>query len=171
MTNMFSFLDYMPTLSTGLIFKILITMVILITMRMIIKGITPVISNFCQKNHFDQHSCIMLHKLSRGLINLIGVTIIMQNLGVDVSMLIAAFGITGIVLSYGLKDIVANFIASVLILGYKHVKINDYIKSSGWQGQVIDINLRYTTLQHGDEVFYVPNLVLYTQPFSVTKKL
>jgi small-conductance mechanosensitive channel len=170
MTNMFSFLNYFPIISAELIFKICISLIIIITTRMVIKGLIPVVSNFCQKNNFDQHSCLMMHKLTRGLITLIGATIVMQNLGIEVSMLIAAFGITGIVLSYGMKDIVANFIASIFILGYKHIKINDYINIKDWQGQVIDINLRHTTLQNNNEIIFVPNLVLYTQPFSIIKK-
>ncbi len=170
MTNIFAFLDYMPTISTNLIFKICVTLAIIITTRMIIKGMSPIISNFCQKNNFDQHSCLVMHKFSRGLITIIGATIIMQNLGVEVSMIIAAFGITGIVLSYGMKDIVANFIAGILILGYKYIKINDYIKLNNLQGQVIDINLRYTTLKNDTEIILVPNIILYTQPFSIIKK-
>ena len=84
-------------------------------------------------------------------------------------MFFALFGITGIVLSYGMKDIVANFIASVLILANKEIKIDDYIKIKDWEGRVTDINLRYTTIEYQNMTIFIPNIVLYTNTVAVIK--
>ena len=153
-----------------MIVKLCIAIAIMIATRMVIAAITPFIHDLCQKNNLDQHSCHVLSKVVRYTLTIFGATIALQNLGVEVSMLIAAFGITGIVLSYGMKDIVANFIAGILIMGYKHIKINDYVKIKDWEGQVIDINLRYTTLRLNDMDIFVPNLALYTKVVGIVRK-
>lgn len=163
-------MEYLVTISTAMIVKLCIAIAILIATHILIKGIAPIIHELCKNNGLDQHSCHILNKIIRYIIILLGGTIALQNLGIEVSMLIAAFGITGIVLSYGMKDIVANFIASILILGYKHIKINDYIKIKDWEGQVVDINLRYTTLHYENQVIFIPNIILYTQTVSTLRK-
>lgn len=162
--------EYLVTISTAMIIKLCVAAAILIATRMLTKGIAPLIHELCKNNNLDQHSCHILNKIIRYLITILGVTIALQNLGIEVSMLIAAFGITGFVLSYGMKDIVANFIASVLIMGYKHIKIDDYIKIKDWEGQVVDINLRYTTLRYEQQTIFVPNIILYTETVSIVHK-
>jgi len=138
---------------------------------MLIKKISPLVQDLCKKNEVDSHSCYILNKIVRYVFTILGVTIALQNIGFEVyAVFMTAFGIAGIVLSYGMKDIVANLIAGILILGYKHVKINDYIKVAGFQGRVIDINLRYTTLQDEGQTIFVPNIVLYTTTVGIVLK-
>lgn len=165
-----SFFDYVPTMSTVMFIKFCVAISIVIFTRLMIKGITPLIHDLCRKNDLDHHTCHVLSKIVRYVLTILGITIALQNLGVEVGVLLTAFGVTGIVLSYGMKDIVANFIASILILGYKHIKINDYIKIKDWEGQVMDINLRYTTLRTNDMTVFVPNIVLYTETVAILHK-
>lgn len=171
MTNIFSFLDYLPSIGITpvMIAKFFVAIVIVILTKTVIVTINPLLQNFCQKNNFDHHSCYVFTKIVRYLFITIGFTIALQNLGIDVSMLVAAFGITGFLVTYGVKDIVANFIASILIVGYQQLKIDDYVRTKDWQGRVIDINLRYTTLQFEDQKIIIPNIVLYTQAFSIQR--
>ncbi|MBI2345040.1 mechanosensitive ion channel [Candidatus Dependentiae bacterium] len=150
--------------------KLTLALGIMILARIFINSITPSIHSACTKNNLDHHSCIMITKIMRYIINIFFGAIALQNLGLDLNMFFALFGITGIVLSYGMKDIVANFIASILILGYKYIKINDYIKTKDWQGRVIDINLRYTTIEYDNMTILIPNIVLYTNPIAIIKE-
>ncbi len=169
MTHTVSWVEYLPIITFSFFIKLCIAIMIMIFARILIKGITPAIHDLCNKNNLDNHSCHIITKIVRYLITIFFAAIALQNIGIELSMLIAAFGITGIVLSYGMKDIVANFIASILILGYKHIKINDYIKIKDWEGKVIDINLRYTTLEYQNMIIYVPNIVLYTSTVGISK--
>lgn len=162
-------MQYLASLSSTFLIKIFVATAILIATRLIINALSPVIREICQKNNLDKHSCVVLNKIMRYILNIFGVTIALQNLGVDVSMLIAAFGVTGIVLSYGMKDIVANFIASILILGYKTIKINDYIKIQNWEGTVIDINLRHTKIEKDNIIAFVPNIVIYSNVVGIVQ--
>lgn len=171
MTNSIAiFLEKFPNFTLPIISKLITILIVFIITTTVIKAITPLIHDLCKKNDVDQHTCHMLRKIIRYILSILGATIALQNIGVEVSMLITAFGVTGIVLSYGMKDIVANFIAGILIMGYKHIKINDLVKVGQWQGTVIDINLRYTTLQSQEATIYIPNIVIYTEPIAVISK-
>ncbi len=161
--------DFIPTISSIIIIKFLIAVIIIVISRILINRATPAIHDFCKRNNFDQHNCHILSKVFSYTLTIFSITLALQNFGIDVSMLIAAFGVTGIVLSYGMKDIVANFIASILIVGYKHIKIDDYVKIKDWEGQVVDINLRYTTLRYNNMQIFIPNLILYTQTVAIIK--
>jgi len=162
-----TWLEHIPVLTITFLIKPCIALAIMVITKMIVNATAPAIHDICKKNNLDHHSCHLINKIVRYVITIFGATIALQNLGIEMSMLIAAFGITGIVLSYGMKDIVANFIASILILGYKHIKIDDYIKVKNLEGKVTDINLRYTTLKTSDMTILVPNIVIYTEPIAI----
>lgn len=159
-----NFFEHLPMLTITFLVKLCIALIILLAVKMLTSAVTPIIHDMCKKNNLDHHTCYIINKTIRYLITMLGATIALQNLGIDMSMLMTAFGITGIVLSYGMKDIVANFIASILIMGYKLIKLDDKITVRNLTGTVIDINLRYTTLKTADTVIYVPNIVIYTEP-------
>ena len=172
--NIFStinaFINKFPDFVTPLCYKVGFCFVTFIIIRQIIIALTPIVQEICKKNELDYHTCHILNKLMRYTMITLGSTIALQNIGIEVSMIIATFGITGIVLSYGMKDIVSNFIAGILIMSYKHIKINDHISIALHSGKVVDMNLRYVTLQTTDTTIFVPNIVLYTQIVSVENK-
>jgi small conductance mechanosensitive channel len=165
-----SWIEQIPVFTISFLIKLCVALAIMMITKMIISTITPVVHDLCKKNNLDHHSCHIINKVIRYVITLFGATIALQNLGVEMSMLIAAFGITGIVLSYGMKDIVANLIASILILGYKQIKIDDYIKIKDWEGKVVDINLRHTKVQSPNMIILIPNIVLYTETVAIIEQ-
>ncbi len=158
-----------PALTFTFLIKLAVAIGIMIAAKVLTTFIAPSIDAICTKNNLDHHSCMIISKTIRYSITILFGAIALQNLGLDLNMFFAFFGITGIVLSYGMKDIVANFIASVLILGHKTIKINDYIRSKDCEGRVIDINLRHTVLEYENMTIFVPNIVLYTNPVSIIK--
>ncbi|MGH7231014.1 MAG: mechanosensitive ion channel family protein [Nitrospiraceae bacterium] len=87
--------------------------------------------------------------------------------GINVSALVAGLGLTGFALGFALKDVLSNFLAGVLILLYRPFELNDYISVSGLDGTVMEIDLRYTTLQKQGQKFLIPNSVLITNSISV----
>lgn len=169
-TTTLSWFEHLSILSIPFLIKICVAAAILIAARFLIKLVSPRIQAMCQQHHFDHHTSHLLEKIVQYTIMAFATACALQNIGIEMSMIITAFGITGIVVSYGMKDIVANFIASVLILGYKHIKIDDRIMiaaSKEWQGTIVDINLRYTTLKNEEMTIFVPNILLYTQTVAL----
>ena len=100
---------------------------------------------------------------------IIGLITTLSYLGIDVSAMIASLGLTGFALGFALKDILSNVISGILILIYKPFKINDTILIDKYEGEVIEINLRYTTVLQENKSVLVPNSFLFSKPIVVNK--
>ena len=101
--------------------------------------------------------------LARIAIGILGLFIILQNLGIDITALIAALGIGGIAIALALQDTLGNLFAGIQIILSKQVRQGDYIRlSSGEEGWVTDVKGRSTTIQTFPDgnLVNVPNAVL-----------
>ena len=88
---------------------------------------------------------------------LLGIITALGTLGVNVSALVASLGLTGFALGFALKDALSNLLAGIMIILYHPFDIGDTIELLESKGKVIDINLRYTTLEVESGVMLVPN--------------
>ncbi|MBA3311955.1 MAG: mechanosensitive ion channel [Planctomycetaceae bacterium] len=88
-------------------------------------------------------------------------------MGVNVSALVAGLGLTGFALGFALKDIISNLLAGVLVILYQTFGEGDRIKVSGFEGKVQRIDLRYTLLDTGTDVVFLPNQLLFNNPVVV----
>jgi len=147
--------------------KVVIIIAIFITSRILKRLSDRSMKNVCKRRNIDHHTCMILKKTIRYSITALAIILALQNTGVEVSPLIAALGISGVALSFGMKDTISNIIAGILIMVYQQFKVGDHIKIKDWQGKVIDINIRYTTLHTDDMTVFVPNSVLYTTTVAI----
>jgi small conductance mechanosensitive channel len=82
-----------------------------------------------------------------------------------VASFVASLGIAGLVIAFALQDITKNFAAGVLLLILRPFRLNDRIKVRDFEGRVLDISLRATTLRTSDGIeVLVPNADVYTSP-------
>lgn len=96
-----------------------------------------------------------------------GVVVGLGTMGVNVAALVASLGLTGFALGFALRDAVANLLAGVLILTYRPFRYGDRIAVTGFEGIVVDIDLRYTTLDDGGKRHLIPNQTMYSNPVTV----
>ena len=87
----------------------------------------------------------------------------------DVSAIIAGLGLTGFSLGFALKDALSSCIAGILILFYRPFKIKSTIIVMDLEGTVIDIDLRYTTLQSINKKHLIPNSKLISETITILK--
>jgi small-conductance mechanosensitive channel len=102
--------------------------------------------------------------LSIGLVTGLG------TVGVNVSALVAGLGLTGLAIGIALKDVVSNAIAGIMILIYKPFSRNDRIVITALEGTVVQIDLRFTTLETADRRILIPNSNLLTNSIIVYRK-
>lgn len=90
-------------------------------------------------------------------------TILPYVLGIDLTAVLTALGVTGLAISLALQDVLRNFIAGIYILLEKPFNIGDRISLRDFDGEVQSIELRTTLLrtQTGAQVI-VPNSVVMT---------
>jgi small conductance mechanosensitive channel len=96
-----------------------------------------------------------------------GVVMGLGTMGIHVEPLVASLGLTGFALGFALRDAISNLLAGVLILTYRPFRSGDRIAVTGFEGVVVNIDLRYTTLADGDNVHLIPNQTMYSNPVTL----
>ncbi len=109
-------------------------------------------------------------RISKVALILLGAITALGTVGVNVAALVAGLGLIGFALGFALKDAVSNLLSGALILLYHPFYVGDHITVSGCEGQVVDINLRYTVLQGKEKKYLIPNATLYTNLIAVSKE-
>src|SRR5690606_8559421 len=89
---------------------------------------------------------------------------IVQTVGIDLTTFNVLAGALGIGVGFGLQNVVSNFIAGLIIMFERPVKIGDRIVVGGVAGNVIDIGARSTTVLDNDNIaVIVPNAKFITE--------
>ena len=99
----------------------------------------------------------------RYLLIVVGFIVIMQTLGIDLTILNVLAGTLGIGLGFGLQNIVNNFVSGLIILFERPIKVGDRIEVGNVHGRVTRIGARSATVLTNDNIaIIVPNLKFIT---------
>jgi len=89
---------------------------------------------------------------------LVGIVVVLSQLGVQLGPMLAGLGIAGFVLGFALQDTLSNFAAGGMILAYQPYDVGDVIEAGGAMGTVRKMSLVSTTILTVDnETLIVPN--------------
>lgn len=108
-----------------------------------------------ETTHEQQRTALnLLEKITVGFVLVVGITLALKAVGIDMSILVGV-GLLG--LSYGLKDIIKNYIAGILIFLKSPYKIGDVVKIKNYVGKVEKMEFQATSLKtfdHRDITIY-----------------
>lgn len=91
-------------------------------------------------------------------------TIVLDQLGLNVTVLIGGLGIAGVIAGFAARDSLENFISGVTILVDQPFRVGDYIEIEDEYGQVHEITLRSTRIRTvRNEIIVLPNSEMITQ--------
>jgi small-conductance mechanosensitive channel len=89
---------------------------------------------------------------------LIGLLVLLQTMGINLSSLAVFGGALGIGIGFGLQTIVHNFVSGLIIMGERTIQIGDRVDVGGTLGQVTRIGARSTSIVTNDNIMIiVPN--------------
>lgn len=98
--------------------------------------------------HDQQRTALnLMEKITTGFVFVIGLTLALKTVGLDISLLVSV-GLLG--LSYGLKDIMKNYVAGILIFFKSPFKIGDIVKIKQFTGRVEKMDLQAVSLKTFD---------------------
>ena len=111
--------------------------------------ITEVILPITEKSEtaFDDHLVPVIQKAIRAIVWSMGIIIGLDNIGFDITAMIAGLGIGGLALALAAQDSVKNIFAGIMIFLDKPFKIKDRIKIGGHDGTVQEVGLRSTRIR------------------------
>lgn len=100
----------------------------------------------------------------------LGIVMALGTCGFNVAPLVAGLGLSGFALGFALRDALSNMLAGALVLFYRPFQRGDLISVDGKDGTVMQIDLRYTTLQGEGRRILIPNSNLFTTAIQVIEK-
>ena len=154
------FLNFLPNFLSGL----LIILLFLAIWFFFKKSTLYIIGRFNKQN---QYIAKAVSKTINVTILVIGIITAMGTWGIDVRTLIASLGLTGFAIGFALKDILSNIASGVLLLLYRPFSVGDKINVFGVEGEVINIDMRYTTLKSEGKINLIPNSKLLTEKITI----
>ena len=111
----------------------------------------------------------VLSSIIKNIMLIVGLITALGTMGVNISAIVAGLGLTGFAFGFAFKDMLSNFISGMLVFIYESFQLGDTIEVEGKTGKVIDINLRYVTLEAENQEVLVPNSVSVSKIISVKR--
>ena len=109
----------------------------------------------------------LLARIIRITIVVLGIVTALGTLGVNIMPIVTGLGLTGFALGFAFKDALSNTLAGVMVILYRPFSRGDTISVAGYQGEVIKIDLRYTTVDTDGKCFLIPNTALLTNTITI----
>lgn len=118
-----------------------------------------IIGGLAQKSDgFRREIINLIIKILYSVVGIIALLAVLHKMGFNVSAIIASLGLGGLAVALAVKDMLANFFASVMLLLDNSFSQGDWIVCGNVEGTVVEIGLRKTTIRTFDNaLLFVPN--------------
>jgi potassium efflux system protein len=141
-----------------LILKIVLT---IIGAFLIVTIFNKLVARLEKRGELEKGALTHLKRFFQIVIYLVAGIVILSMLDVNITAMVAGLGVGALVIGFGLKDIMENWVSGVLIIWGKTYAIGDVIRVGDLTGTVTDIALRTTKLKTYDRnEIIIPNSVL-----------
>lgn len=124
----------------------------------LIKLVCKIFVKAMKKGNADNTVISFLHSIVNLSLKIILCIIVLSTMGFDVTTLIATISAAAVTVGLALKDSLANVASGTLIILNQKFKTGDYIETEGLAGEVVKIEMMYTTLRtYDNKEIMIPN--------------
>jgi small conductance mechanosensitive channel len=143
-------LDYLP--------NILISIIILFAGLWAIRMVKRLTKSLFQKRNFEPTLEKFLSDIIGWTLKVLLFVIVISQLGVETTSLIAMLGAAGLAVGLALQGSLANFAGGVLLMIFKPFKVGEFIEAQGQTGTVKEISIFYTKMTTvNNQLVVIPN--------------
>lgn len=149
----------------NIIIAILVFTISLILSRYISKLVDKILANTKLQASMKN----LLSKLASIVVVLLGLFLVLGilNLSKALNTILAGAGVVGLAVGLALQGALANTYSGIVLSFIKHIKFGDWIESNGFEGEVVDLDLRSVTLKQPDNnLVYLPNKLVVENPIK-----
>jgi small-conductance mechanosensitive channel len=152
----------LPERSTRLIDRTLLILTILSLTMMASRMAGNLIRHYGGRVQGARPVTTLTQNLAQLFVVLLGVLIVLHQLGISITPILTAFGVGGLAVALALQDTLSNLFAGFYISVAGQVRLGDYIKlNTGEAGYVTDISWRSTMIRAlGYNLIIIPNAKL-----------
>lgn len=137
-----------------LVLAVLVLAVFALVYRAIRSGLSPVLD----RSRLEEDASELLLAILRYVVLGFGLIVALDQLGFNVTGLLAGLGVAGLALGFAAKDTLANFISGITILWDRPFRVGDRVEIDNEFGQVKRITLRSTRIHTNEnKVVIIPN--------------
>lgn len=116
------------------------------------------------RRHLDENLTEALGTVLRYIVVVLGIIVILQSAGINLTSLNVLIGAVGVGLGFGLQNITSNFVSGLIVLFERPVRIGDRVQVADVTGRVRHVAARATMLVTDDNVaVLVPNSQLISE--------
>lgn len=116
------------------------------------------VSRLLARTSLDTGAQQAIGTITRYVVLFVGLLVIFQTVGIDLTTLNVLAGAVGLGIGFGLQNIANNFISGLILLIERPIKVGDRIEVDDVNGDVIAIGARSTTIKTNDSIaIIVPN--------------
>jgi small conductance mechanosensitive channel len=128
------------------------------------RGLSRVVRRVLERRKAPEGVTQLLADLTRvSVITISGITALQRFF--DVTAFLAGLGIIGFTVGFALQDVMKNFAAGVILLIQQPFEVNEVIGTAGFDGTVLQINMRSTDLKALDgRIVSIPNAEILAHP-------
>lgn len=153
-TELFKLGESIVTLSS--LVMLAVSLIVLFTFATFVKRL--LVSRVFTRYSLDVGTAEAVGTIIRYVVIILGLVVIMQTSGINLSALGILFGALGIGIGFGLQNISNNFISGIIILFERPIKVGDRVDVDGTEGNIVSISARATTVITNDSIaIIVPN--------------
>lgn len=121
--------------------------------------VLALLGRFMRRSDSGRRAGPQLLTMARVTLLVLGVAILLDNLGVKVTALVTTLGVSSLAVALALQDTLSNFFAGVYLQADRPFRLGDYVRlDSGHEGSVVHMGWRSTQLRTvANTTVVVPN--------------
>ncbi|MDY2586613.1 mechanosensitive ion channel family protein [Winogradskyella aquimaris] len=164
-----TFIEYIP--------NFILAIVVMTASYFAARYISKIVSKLVSKKVEQESITNAISRVTAVVVVTVGLFIALgvMNLGKALTSLLAGAGVVGLAIGLALQGTLANTFAGLILSFRKKIQIGNWVKTTGYSGEVIDINLKDFTLKEADNnIVVIPNKTILENPlknYSLTTRM
>ncbi|MEQ9582266.1 MAG: mechanosensitive ion channel, partial [Arenibacter sp.] len=145
------------------VYTLVLILIIILFTRVILKLIKTALFQRYKGLHLDKGNTYALYQIIKYVIWVIAIGLILESVGIKVTILIAGSAALLVGVGLGLQQTFNDVISGIILLSEKSIKINDILEIDGDVVEIQEIGLRTSRgLNRNDIAIIIPNSLITT---------
>ncbi len=133
-------------------------LIVMFVTWLIARGVRYSAFRWAEQTEGDRSTEVLVGRLGYGGVWVGGIVVALGVWGIDFATMLGALGLTSVAIGFSLKDVLSNYISGVILLSARPFHIGDQVVIEGYEGTIMQVQLRSTTLKTYDgRMIYIPN--------------
>lgn len=149
--------------------NIMIALVVFVISVIVSKYVSRLTIRLLERSAMQDSMKNLISRLVSVVVILLGLFLVLGilNLSQTLNTILAGAGVAGLAVGLALQGALANTYSGIVLSYVKYIKFGDWVHTNGYEGEVVNIDLRSVTLRQPDNnMVYLPNKLVVENPIK-----